>query len=112
MTGMIRPLPSTVIDVRPDGSVGLQDTSGRPLPDDTKIVLSAIDQAKLLASYAEAGIQIGRYLGSKAGMQAGAEAGVKAGARYVFDTTRIRRDVVRDADGKIVASVESREPLP
>ena len=116
-----------ILVTRPDGSVGLVDERGKPMPAKQRIVITAGDLERALVQHAQAGIALGRRLGQQvmaeiaapyvqaaatAGVKAGAEAGVKAGAKYVMDNSRVRRKVERDAAGQIVATVEEREPVP
>jgi len=116
---------------RPDGSVGLVDERGKPMPAKQRIVITAGDMERALIQLAQAAIAVGRRLGAEdmqkvaaqtvpqliratgqAYAKAGAEAGVKAGAKYVMDNSRVPRKVERDASGQIVATVEEREPVP
>jgi len=120
-----------ILVARPDGTVGLVDERGKPMPAKQRILITVGDMERALIQHAQAAIAVGRRLGaedmqkaaaqtipqlvgatSQAYAKAGAEAGVKAGAKYVMDNSRVRRTVERHAAGQIVATVEEREPVP
>ena len=111
------------IEVRLDQETVVVLQDGRPLRPGARVNLSAAELAVMVRDHTLAGVEAGRQAtaallqatadtAAQAGIQAGAKAGVEAGARYALANSRVRRTVERDADGKIVGSIESREPLP
>ena len=119
---MTRPRPSAVA-FRPDGSSYMVDEVGNPVPDGQRIVLTAADLARTVAGYVAAERQAGSestaallQATADAAAQATAQAAFVAGQRHavaeVMAKSRVRRTVERDADGKVIGSIETREPLP
>ena len=117
-----KPRPVAALARRPDGSVGLLDEAGAPVPDGQAMVITAGDMTRILIEHASMGMQLGRQSGAEqaaaalpkvyeVGAKAGAEAGVKAGARYVLENTRVHRKVERDAKGQITGTIEERVPI-
>ena len=121
-----RPRPSAVA-FRPDGSSYMVDEVGNPVPDDQRVVLTAADLARTVAGYTTAAIAAERRAGSESTaelLQATADAAAQATAQPAFDAgvkyaaaeimakSRVRRTVERDADGNVIGSIETREPLP
>ena len=123
------------IEIRfdPEAVAVLQD--GLALSPSARVTMTAAELAVLVRDWAWVGVEAGRRVGSKAtanvaagllqatadatyragaqaGARLGAEAGVAAGADYAIANSRVRRELERDADGRVVASVESREPIP
>jgi hypothetical protein len=119
-----------ILVTRPDGSVGLVDERGKPIPGKQRIVITAGDMERALIQLAQTAIAVGRQLGAEdmqkvaaqtipqlmratsvAYAKAGAEAGVKVGARYVMEHSTLRRKVERDAKGRITGTIEERVPI-
>ena len=134
MSPLIRPLASGLAQ-REDGTFGMVDTLGQPMPDDAKIVVTAGELAKHLVDHTVAGIRIGAKRTAEADAQsvaaalpatitAAAQAGAQTAAQPAFDagtryaataiakTTVVRRRIERDSTGQITGTVESREPIP
>jgi hypothetical protein len=65
---------------------------------------------KAIQAGSKAGAQAGFDAGMKVGAKAGAVEGVQAGARYVLKNSRVHRSVERDEEGRIIGSIETREP--
>ena len=121
-----QPRPSAVA-FRPDGSSYMVDEVGNPVPGDQRVVLTAADLARTVASYTSAAIAAERQASSEttaellqrtadAAAQAAAQpsfdAGVKHAVHELMNKTRVRRTVERDANGQITGMVDVREPLP
>jgi hypothetical protein len=116
-----------------DGSLWLW-VDGREMQPSHQVTLTAAEIAILARDHLWAGVRAGGVAARKhaggqgastsrlvqsaavAGVKAGAKAVApkvfEAGARYALQNSRLRRTVERDANGQIVGTVESREPIP
>ena len=111
---------SRKIEVRLDQEYVHVVEDGRTLSPAARVTMTAAELAIMVRDHALASHQAGAQATAQPAFDAGvkyaakayAEAGVKAGAEYVLANTRVRRSIERDPDGKVIGSVETREPLP
>ena len=111
---------SRKIEVRLDQEYVQVVQDGRTLSPATRVTMTAAELAVMVRDHALASHQAGAQATAQPAFDAGvrhaakayAEAGVKAGAEYVLANTRVRRSIERDPDGKVIGSIEVREPLP